>query len=237
MKMKNFAGVLMAGLVMVTTTPGGPDLVAQERGETITPPKFFGSVNYEVRPHVTRARLIVSVTQNNNIVSGLNVKLFNTLARLEGNAYRCLIEPFSAQPGTPVTVSFLSPTSPVKKPLIATAFMEPPPVIRSPALDSQIDLDSSQLLIIHWSGGTPPYSLSVVEIIGESTPSSMAFQQSGITSTQISVPASQLNPGKKYAIILSGNPVAFSFDGPTDPGTNFRLVPSVGTQFYTKPQR
>jgi hypothetical protein len=73
MNMKTLAGMLMAGLVTVTAWSG-----AQERGQTTPPPKFFGTVNYEARPYVTRARLMVNGTQNNSIVSGLNVKLFNT---------------------------------------------------------------------------------------------------------------------------------------------------------------
>jgi len=146
-------------------------LAAQDRGDPVNPPRFTGTVNYEVRPQVTRARLIVSVWKNNSFVGGLNVKLINTPALMSGNAYKCLIEPFSTQPGYPVTVSFLSETSPVKKPLLATAHIEQPPVIKSPVLDSQIDLDSSQPLIIKWSGGTPPYSITVVELIGDATPS------------------------------------------------------------------
>ncbi|MBN1195783.1 MAG: hypothetical protein JXA62_00080 [Candidatus Aminicenantes bacterium] len=212
-------------------------LAAQDKGDPVSSPRVTGTVTYEVRPHVTRARLFASVWKNSSFVSGLNVKLVNTPALIDGNAYKCVIEPFSAQPGSPVTVSFLSQTTPVKKPLVATVIIEKPPIIRSPALDSQIDLDSSQHLVISWSGGTPPYHISVIEYVGDTTPSSLVFQQSGITSTQVSVPVTQFNPAKKYGVVLSGNPVNFRFDGPTDPGTNFRLVPSVGTHFYTKQRR
>ncbi|MDY0296861.1 MAG: hypothetical protein RB296_06035 [Acidobacteriota bacterium] len=214
-----------------------PGLVAQDRGDPVSPLKFTGTVNYEVRPHVTRARLFVSVWKNNSFVSGLNVKLIHTPALMSGNAYQCLIEPFSARAGSPVTVSFSAQNSPAKKPLVATTVIEPPPIIRSPALGSQIDLDPLHPVIISWSGGAPPYHISVIEYSGETTPSSMVFQKSGITSTQLSLPTAHLNPAKKYGVVLSSNPVVFHFDGPTDPGTNFRLVPSVGSHFYTKQRR
>ncbi len=240
---KIVVAILASGAVLVA----GAWLWAA-RGETdfsLTPPvspKITGHVTLSIRPTRTILHMYAHVLLGSNPVTRLAVSLQGQGAtEYEPGRYRCAIEGYRPSPGAPVTVKFVEmPVSPARpeKPrrvaCMASASLPVPPTFTSPAPNARVSLPSITPLTVSWSGGTPPYSLTILPYFGDNNPGKEVFMRSGIMGTSVDVPLRGFRERINYRIYLSCEAGDFTFDKPVDPASRLRMVTSVATSITTE---
>jgi len=242
MKFKSTTKMMLCVTIALGIWMSGQWLPAEVTLRPAKPLKFNGSVVIAVRPYNTFLTLFMRVRQGADMAPGLKVALMGRTASEDSpGVYRCEIPGFSPTPGTLVTVTFdKKPTIPFPHPaektfpLTAKATVGSLITFTSPPPEAHINLTPLAILNIAWSGGNPPYSITIYPFKGPDSLGPEVFTKTGIAGTSISVPMTIFKPGVKYGIYLSATMAEFKFSEKVDAASNFILRQSVATYFYTE---
>jgi hypothetical protein len=191
------------------------------------PMKFSGSVLIVTRPETQWLFLTAQVWKGGEAASGGVMMLMGQRIPNELNWYHGLKTRTSIRSGDRITVTFQPPWAGLS---LYTATLAAPIMIShtSPAHNAHVAVGGGGTLNISWSGGTPPYTVRIIEIDGGTS----VFNRTGIGAGSVNVPLRTFTAGKRYQIGVQDANRRFSFDRTVDADSNLFLGQSSSVCFY-----
>jgi hypothetical protein len=180
--------------------------------------KFTGYVSIHTFPDTQLVLMQASVWKGSTRAVGGKMMLMGKKMANDGNSYNGTVEGTRIASGGMVTATFQPPWAGLP---LYTASLAAPTMIRfaSPTDGSRIDAAGAGVLAVRWSGGTPPYKLSIHRMSDRAE----VFTRAGIAAGSMDVPLAVLPAGERYQMSVEDGLRKFAYDRAIDHASDLSL--------------
>lgn len=180
--------------------------------------KFTGYVSIHTFPDTQLVLMQARVWKGSAKAVGGKMTLMGKRMASDGNSYSGTVEGTRIASGDMVTATFQTPWAGLP---LYTASLAAPTMIRfaSPTNGSRIVAAGAGVLAVRWSGGTPPYKLSIHRMSDRAE----VFTRAGIAAGSMDVPLAVLPAGDRYQMSVEDGLRKFAYDRAVDPASDLSL--------------
>lgn len=180
--------------------------------------KFTGNVRIHTFPDSQLVLMQSRVWKGSTRAVGGMMMLMGKKMVSDGNYYSGTVEGMRIASGGMVTATFQSPWAGLP---LYTVSLAAPTMIRfaSPTDGSRIVAAGAGALAVRWSGGTPPYKLSIHRMSDRTE----VFNRADIAVGRVDVPLALLPAGDRYSMSVEDGFRKFTYDRPVDHASDLSL--------------
>ena len=189
------------------------------------PLKFLGGAVIGTSPWQNRLVLGANVWRGGVRITDGTMSIVGHRATNRHEGYQADFD-FPPHAGSPIVLTFRGAEAGAP---LYTGTAATPPLITfiTPGNGARIDLAGSGNLTFSWSGGNPPYQITITQEDGP-----RVFIATGIGGTSMLVPFSKFTAGNRYRVHLRDAHIRFVFDRPVEPSSNLTLSQLAQIMIY-----